>query len=33
MRIIGTIWLQKIVDKLASKHHISQDEAEQVFLF
>ena len=30
MKITGTIWLQKIVDKLASKHHITQDEVEQV---
>lgn len=32
MRISGTIWLQKIVDKLAKKHHITQDEVEQVFV-
>ena len=31
MRIAGIIWLQKIVDKLASKHNITQDEVEQVF--
>jgi uncharacterized DUF497 family protein len=32
MRITGTIWLQKIVDKLAKKHSITQDEVEQVFV-
>ena len=30
MQINGMIWLQKIVEKLAEKHHISQDEVEQV---
>jgi len=30
MKITGTIWLQKIIDKLANKHHITQDEVEQV---
>ena len=25
------IWLPDIVDKLATKHHVSQDEAEEVF--
>lgn len=32
MRITGIIWLQKIVDKLARKHHLTQDEVEQVFV-
>lgn len=32
MRISGIIWLQKIVDKLARKHHVSQDEVEEIFL-
>ena len=32
MRITGIIWLQKIVEKLAKKHHIIQDEVEQVFV-
>ena len=31
MRITGIIWLQKISDKLLIKHHITQDEVEQVF--
>ncbi|MBI5788680.1 MAG: BrnT family toxin [Candidatus Schekmanbacteria bacterium] len=30
MKITGTIWLEKIVDKLAYKHHLTQDEVEQV---
>jgi len=32
MQINGIIWLQKIIDKLAKKHHITQDEVEQVFV-
>ena len=32
MRITGIIWLQKIVDKIVKKHHITQDEIEQVFV-
>jgi uncharacterized DUF497 family protein len=32
MRIIGIIWLQRIVEKLAKKHHITKDEVEQVFV-
>ena len=32
MKIIGIIWLQKIVEKLAKKHHITKDEVEQVFV-
>ena len=30
-KISGIIWLQKIVDKLVSKHHIIKEEVEQVF--
>jgi hypothetical protein len=30
MKIDDIIWLQKIVDKLETKHHISQEEVEQV---
>jgi uncharacterized DUF497 family protein len=32
MIIKEIIWLQKIVDKLETKHHISQEEVEQVFV-
>jgi len=32
MVIAGIIWLQKIVDKLAMKHHVTKDEVEQVFI-
>ncbi|MFQ5455314.1 MAG: BrnT family toxin [Nitrospirota bacterium] len=32
MKIYGIIWLQKIVEKLAKKHHITKDEVEQVFI-
>ena len=31
MKITGIIWLWKIVDNLASEHHITQDEVEQLF--
>ena len=31
MEIDGILWLGKIVDKLHQKHHITQDEVEQVF--
>lgn len=31
MRIIGFIWLEEIVDKLAVKHRVASDEVEQVF--
>ena len=31
MRITGIIWLHKIVDKIESKHHLTQDEVEEVF--
>ncbi|MBI4639843.1 MAG: BrnT family toxin [Candidatus Tectomicrobia bacterium] len=32
MKITGIIWLQKIVDKLSSKHRMTQDEVEQAFV-
>lgn len=32
MHIDDFIWLPKIIDKLEIKHHVLQDEAEQVFL-
>ena len=32
MNVASIIWLKKIVDKLANKHHITQDEVEQVFI-
>ncbi len=31
MRIIGLIWLEHIVEKLAVKHHVTQEEVEEVF--
>jgi uncharacterized DUF497 family protein len=31
MKIDEIIWLQKVVDKLETKHHIFQEEVEQVF--
>jgi len=31
MKIDEMIWLQKIVDKIEKKHHMSQKEVEQVF--
>ncbi len=31
MRIDAFVWLPHIVDKLAIKHHVTQDEAEEVF--
>jgi len=31
MKITGIIWLQKIVDKIGKKHHVTQDEVEQAF--
>jgi uncharacterized DUF497 family protein len=31
MRIDGFIWLPDIVEKLWTKHHVDQDEAEEVF--
>ena len=32
MKIDGILWLEKIVDKIKKKHHITQDEVEQVFV-
>ena len=32
MHIDDFIWLPAIVEKLAVKHHVTQDEAEEVFL-
>ncbi len=32
MEVSGTIWLEKIVEKLARKHHLTQDEVEEVFV-
>ncbi len=32
MGISGIIWLEKIVEKLARKHHLTQDEVEEVFV-
>ncbi|MCP5053059.1 MAG: BrnT family toxin [bacterium] len=32
MNIDGMIWLEKIVDKLEKKHHITPNEVEQVFM-
>ena len=31
MKIDGFIWLPDIVDKLAGKHHVDQDEVEEIF--
>ena len=31
MRIDGFIWLPDVIDKLARKHRLEQDEAEEVF--
>ncbi len=31
MRIDDFIWLPDIIEKLAVKHHVTQDEAEEVF--
>lgn len=31
MKIVGFIWLDEIVEKLAVKHHVAPDEVEQVF--
>jgi len=31
MRISGIIWLQKIVDKIETKHHLGPEEVEEVF--
>ena len=32
MTIDGIIWLQNVVDKIAAKHRLTQEEVEQVFL-
>jgi hypothetical protein len=32
MQIDEIIWLQSIVDKLERKHHVSQNEVEQIFV-
>lgn len=32
MIIAGIIWLQRIVEKLSMKHHVTKDEVEQVFI-
>jgi len=31
LKILNIIWLQKIVDKLKQKHHVSIDEVEEIF--
>lgn len=31
MKILEIIWLQKIVDKLEVKHHLTKEEVEEVF--
>ena len=31
MKISGIIWLQKIVDKIETKHHLLPEEVEEVF--
>jgi len=31
MKIEGIIWFQKIVDKIASKHHVETHEVEELF--
>ena len=31
MRVDGIIWLRHVVDKLAVKHHVEQEEVEEVF--
>ena len=32
MKIDGILWLEKIVDKIRTKHQITQDEVEEVFV-
>ncbi|MCK4613644.1 MAG: BrnT family toxin [Thermoplasmata archaeon] len=32
MRIEGIVWLQRIIEKLITKHHIKPEEVEQVFM-
>jgi uncharacterized DUF497 family protein len=31
MKINGVIWLRNVIDKLSWKHHVTTDEAEEVF--
>ena len=31
MTIVGFIWLEEIVEKLAAKHQVATDEVEQIF--
>ena len=31
MKIVGFIWLEEIVEKLATKHQVVPEEVEQVF--
>lgn len=31
MKITGLIWLDEIIDKIESKHHVTQAEVEEVF--
>ena len=31
MRVLEIIWLQKIVDKIEAKHHLTKEEVEEVF--
>jgi uncharacterized DUF497 family protein len=31
MKIVGFIWLEEIIEKLAVKHQVAPDEVEQVF--
>ena len=31
MKIAGLIWLHEIIDKIESKHHVTQSEVEEVF--
>lgn len=31
MKIVGFIWLEDIVEKLETKHHVTQEEVEEVF--
>ena len=31
MKISGIVWLQRVVDKVAAKHGLTQEEVEEVF--
>ena len=31
MKIVGFIWIEEIVEKLAQKHHVETDEVEELF--